>query len=92
MDEILVTNWKQVDADDFYLSDDWPENKGNKAELLKMVENGDLYYAYIVGAVAYAVYGVMDSHQVFIDDNWDILLHCESSIIRQGHISAIEYN
>lgn len=80
---IIVSNWEQVDADDFYLSDDWAKSEGEDevAKAKALQEDERLYVAYIVGAVNFAIYRQMDADKVFINAEGDVILHCESGII-----------
>lgn len=87
---ILVTNWEVVDKDDFYLTKEWLKNNQDKTneeikELLREVNNKSVYYGYIVKAVDYAIYYQMDSQQVLINSNCEVLVECESSIIDNKH-------
>lgn len=90
---ILVTNWEAVDKDDYYLSKDWIENGGkeNIKEARKLQKNDELYEAYIVNAVDYAIYYQMDARKVFINSDMDVILNCESAIISNGMEKAIKY-
>jgi len=85
--EILVTDWEKVEADDFYLSEKWAKKEGVEEMLLarKLCQKGKLYIAYIVNAVEYAVFTQMDAQQVFIDGDCNILVYCESAIISNNH-------
>ena len=92
-DLILTTDWEKVPINDFYLTDDWKEfNEEQRKELIGLAENNDLYYGYIVGAIAYSIYTQMDSSQVLINSDMDILGHCESAIIDNDMKEVIEYN
>ena len=94
-DMILVTNWDKVDKGDFYLTDEWLSLIGSKSrqrELKRMAREGTLYEAYVVPALSYAIYGQMDAHQVFIDDNGDEQLSCESAVIGNDHHERWEYS
>jgi len=87
-DLIIVTDWEEVDKDDFYLSDKWLDEIGSKArqrELKKMAKNGELFIAYEVYAVNYATYSRMDAHQLFINEDSDVMLQCETAIISNSH-------
>ena len=91
---ILVSDWEKVEKDDFYLSDEWKEREGDlevdKARDLQKENN--LYAAYIVDAKNYALYSQMDADQVFINNDNDIILRCESCIINNNHKHRIEYD
>ena len=90
---ILVTNWERVEADDFYLSDDWKsESKERIKAAQKLQAEKNLYVAYIVPAVSYAIYTQMDAQQVFINNDMDVVLDCESVVIENKHDKRIEYN
>lgn len=94
-DMILVTNYDEVDKDDFYLSDDWLSRIGSKAEqrrLKRMAKEGNLYDAWVVSALSYAIYGQMDAHHIFIDEGGDEVLSCESDIIGDEHREKWEYH
>ena len=81
---IIVTDYEPVDIDDFYLTDEeWIKNNNitNIEELRELVKAGRLYEAYEVEAECYAIYGQMDAGQVFIDDEDNILMVCESVVI-----------
>ena len=80
---ILVTNWEEVEKDDFYLMNDWLKriDKDGRRELKRLQKMGQLYKAYIVPAENFALYREMDALQVFIDKNFDIVLICEGAII-----------
>jgi len=88
---ILATDWEEVPTDDFYLSKEWNEDEKQKKEAKKLARNKKLYYAYIVSALDYCLYVQMDSNQVFIDDDMNIILLCESAIINNGMRKVIEY-
>lgn len=88
MDMIIVTDWDKVDKDDFYLSNEWLDEIGTKCrqkELKKMARNEELFLAYEVAAVAYAIYSRMDASQIFIDGDGDIVLDCESVMIGNSY-------
>ena len=94
-DYIMVSNWDKVDKDDFYLSDDWLEEIGSKKrqrELKHMAKEGNLFEAYVVPAIHYAIYSQMDAHQVFINEDGDEVLSCESTIIGHDHRERWKYN
>ena len=82
-DLIVVTNWEEVDKDDFYLSKDWEKEVGK--DNIKIAKNyqkaGGLYIAYIVNAKDYCIYGQMDSDQIFIDEDQNVVLRCETQVI-----------
>ena len=93
MEEILVTDWEKVDADDFYLSDKWADSIGD-VEIVDMArrlqKESKLYIAYRVPAKNYAIYRQMDAFQVFIDGDCNIVLDCESAIIGNHHAHRVE--
>jgi len=72
---IVCTNWGKVEKDDFYLSDDW--NEEGKKEAKKLQKEGKLYYAYYADAKDLCKYKVLDMNQVFINENEEIIMHCE---------------
>ena len=92
-DYVMVTNWEQVDKDDFYLTED---NKDVEPETLKQAResqaNGNLYIGYIVAAVNYVVYRQMDARQIFIDEDADEIMSCESAIIDNSHTGRFQYD
>jgi len=88
---ILVTDWEKVEKDDFYLTDDWKKENDN-TEARELQKEGKLYVAYIVNAVSYAIYTQMDADQVFIDNDGEVILHCESAVIGNNHEHREEYN
>jgi len=94
-DLILVTDWDKVDKDDFYLSDEWLDEIGSKKrqrELRRMAKNNELFEAFEVPAMSYAIYRQMDAHQVLINEEGDVLLSCESAIIDNDHKARWEVN
>lgn len=72
---VMVTNWKEVDVDDFYLT---KENKDIEPETLRKAKElqaeGNLFYGYIVAAVNYVIYRQMDARQIFIDEDGDEIM------------------
>ena len=92
---IMVTNWEKVEADDFYLTDEkWAKNVNPEdLQLAKELQaDGKLYLAYTVSAVHYAIYKTMDASQIFIDDDGNEILSCESAIIEDKHKHVEEYS
>lgn len=88
MSNIVVTDWEEVEVDDFYLSDEWISEIGSKEkqkELKEMAENNEIFEAFLVDCCNYAVFQQMDSQKVFIDSSRNILLHCESTVIDNDH-------
>ena len=92
-DLIVVTNWEEVEEDDFYLSDDWIGEVDEYVieEARKLQKEGKLFYAYIVKAMDFAIYGQMDSDQIFIDEGMDEVMHCETQIIDTDFRDKWEY-
>jgi len=90
---IIVTNWDKVDKDDFYLSDKWKDEAGEDSlkQAKELQEKGELYEAYIVRAVDYAIYGQLDSDQVFVNDDCDVIVNCESQVINSDHEHRAEF-
>ena len=93
---IGVTNWEKVEEDDFYLTDDWlKEQLGLEQvdidEVRARAKNGNLYLAYVVSAVDYAVYSQMDAHQIIIDLDFNEVVSCESVVIDNTHDKRIEW-
>ena len=78
----------------FYLSDGWTEEAGKEeiAKARKLQKEGNLYLAYIVKALDYALFGQMDADQVFIDKSFDVILRCEGALIDNKHSHKIEYD
>jgi hypothetical protein len=96
-DFIIVTNWEEVEADDFYLTDKWlmdncGKTKKEAKELRQMARNKDLSIGYIVGAKNYCIYSQMDAQQVFINNDCDVLVDCEGCVIDNEHKHKEEYN
>ena len=103
MGYILVTDWIEVDKDDFYLTRDlfqnevyiypWIENasKENMKQARKLQKSGELYYGYIVDATNYAVFQQMDSEQVLIDSDANVIIICENAIIGNNHTHREKY-
>ena len=89
---ILVTDWEKVETDDFYLTDEWmKEDIDNIKQARQLQEEGKLYEGYIVDAKNYAIYWQMDADKVFINEDMDVVLHCESTVIGNDHKKRIEY-
>ena len=90
---ILVSNWEKVDANDFYLSNKWAEREDKesvkKAKELQKEDN--LYHAYIIDAKCYALFSQMDSDEVYIDRDGEIILKCGTAIIDNKHEFRTEY-
>jgi hypothetical protein len=87
MDMIIVTDWEQVEKNDFYLSADWLKNtdKETMKEARKLQKAGKLYIAYEVPAKSYCIYQQMDAQQIFINSDGDRVLDCEGAIIGNNH-------
>jgi len=88
MSNIIVTDWEKVDVDDFYLSDEWISEIGNKKrqkELKEMAKNDNLFEAFLVDGSNYAIFKQMDSQKVFINSDKETMLHCESAVIDNSH-------
>jgi len=90
----MVTDWERVDKDDFYLTKKWEKNGGkeNIKEAKKLQQEGHLYIAYIVTALSYAIYAHMDASQIFINEEGDKVLQCESAIIGNNHTNRWEHH
>ena len=87
-DMIVVTDWDEVDEDDFYLSNEWLDEIGSKSRqkaLKKMARDGGLFEAFEVSALSYVIYKQMDSRQVFINENSEVELICEGCVIGDTH-------
>ena len=93
-DNILVTDWEEVQKDDFYLTKAWQEEVGkeNMKRAKELLDLNDLYIAYIVPEVHYAIYVQIDATQVFIDREMNVIFYCESAVIGNTHRERIEYN
>lgn len=92
-DLIVVTDWEAVEKDDFYLSKDWVENNPESVkQARKLQKEGKLFVAYIVSAVSYCIYKQMDSNQIFIDEDGNEIMHCETAIIGDEHQDRWAYN
>lgn len=92
-DLILCTSWERVAGDEFYLSYEWErEESENIKKGRELQKEGNLYYGYIVPAVDYAIYLQMDAHQVLIDNDFNIIVNCESAVIDNKQDKAIEFS
>ena len=91
---ILVSDWEKVDKDDFYLSESWEKKEGkeNIKTAKELQKKGELFYGYIVSAVSYAIYGQMDSNQVLINNDGDVIIHCGDTVINNDHSHREEYD
>lgn len=89
----MVSDWENVEKDDFYLSDKYLKIEGDCVKnARKLQKEGILYVAYIVNAVNYAIYDKMDANKVFIDDECNVVLNCESAVIGNDHTFKQKYN
>lgn len=84
---ILVSDWEKVEKDDYYLSDEWAKKNEitNIKQIRQLQAEDKLYLSYIVDATDYAVYRQMDSDLVFIDNDGEVMLYCETAIIGNNH-------
>lgn len=82
---ILVSDWEKVEKDDFYFSREWEVKEDNVKQARKLQKENNLFIAYLVDAVSYAIYSQMDAQQVLIDRDANIVLHCESAVIGNSH-------
>lgn len=90
---ILATDWELVEKDDFYLSDDWKEeDKDTKEKAKKLAGFERLYRAYICNPVSYCVSNQIDANEVYINNDFDIIIRCETTIINTNMQKCIEYN
>ncbi len=94
-DYIVVTNWEEVDINDFYLTDQWLKesellNDEEIEEIRQMARDKELYIAYEVSAKYYALYRQMDAYQIFINVDGDHMLYCETVNIDNNHCSKWE--
>lgn len=92
-DLIVVTNWEEVEKDDFYLTKEWEKEVGkeNIKRAKALQKEGNLFIAYIVNAKDYCIYGQMDSDQIFIDDKQNEILRCETQVIGDDLEDKWEY-
>ena len=92
-DLIVVTNWEEVEKDDFYLTKEWEKEVGkeNIKRAKALQKEGNLFIAYIVTAKDYCIYGQMDSDQIFIDDKQNEILRCETQVIGDDLEDKWEY-
>jgi len=88
-DYVIVTDYKKVSPDDFYLSDKWLNaaccSDITPQQLRDMAKAGELFEAFIVSATAYCIYDTMDSQMVYVDGDMNELIYCESAVISPGH-------
>ena len=94
-EHVMVTDWDKVDIDDFYLTDDeWAKSVDPEtlARAKELQAEGHLYFAYVIPAVHYVIYHTMDSAQIFIDEDGDEIMSCESEIIDNTHKQHFEYS
>ncbi len=93
---ILVSNWEQVEKDDFYLSDEWGKDEygrlDNTREARDLQRENDLFFGYIVKAIDYAIYAQMDSSEVLINSSGEVIVNCETQVIDNDHEYKVEYN
>lgn len=57
-----------------------------------MQADGQLFIGYVVPAVNYVIYKQMDARQIFIDENGDEIMSCESEVIGNNHKEHFEYS
>lgn len=91
---VMVTDWEKVEVDDFYLTDEgWAKNlhPDNLKQAKELAKAGELYIAYVVPAVHYAIYIQMDARQIFIDGEGDQIMSCEGVVIANNHEKCFEY-
>ena len=84
MDMVIVTDFEKVELDDFYLSNEWGDEK-QRIKLKEMVREGSLFVGYEVEAINYLIFSQMDACQVFISGDGEILLRCEVVAIGNEH-------
>ena len=91
-DFIIVTDMEPVEKSNFYLSKEWEKNtdKDTMRKARRLQRQGCLFVAYRVAAVTYAIYSQMDAGQIFIDDNKDEVMQCESEVIGNDFHDAWE--
>ncbi len=91
---VMVTDWRKVDADDFYLTDEeWAKDDPEAVKHAKELQSkGELFYGYIVAAVNYVIYRQMDASQIFIDEDGEKVMSCEGEIIGNKHQEQFEYS
>jgi len=92
---ILVSNFDKVEKENFYLTNEWGKKIYGRLdeikEARKLQEKGNLYYAYIVPALSFAIYWQMDAQEVFINSEMEVVLEGESSVIDTNFNNKIEY-
>jgi len=94
---LLVTDYEKVNPNAFYLTDWWLEKGTNcccemtPQQIRDMAKRGELFEAFIVSAASYDLYPRTDSQMVYIDRDSNVIVHCEPSIIENGHKHREEY-
>ncbi len=96
MDYVLVTNHDKVDVEDFYLVDEaWLKDNcagdATAESLRQAAKDGELFEAYIVSALRYCIYRQLDAHQVFINIDDEVVMHCKGAIIDSDKKDCWEY-
>lgn len=94
-DLIIVSNWDEVDANDFYLSKEWEKTEGKESvkKARELQKESNLFEAFILPAKAYALYKLSDADKVLINRDGDTILHCEGAVIEcENHVYREEYN
>jgi len=95
-DLILVSNYEEVENDDFYLEEEWLKEECKTKEEIKeikeMQKEGKLYYGYIVSALTFALHNQMDAQQVIMDKDANVLIDCESQVIDNDFEFKEQYN
>lgn len=93
---ILVSNWDEVEKDNFYLSNKWGKDSYGRLDEVKqgrkLQKEGELYYGYIVDAKNYAIYYQLDANEVLINGDGEVIIQGESQVIDNDHKHQEEYN
>ncbi len=91
---IIVTNWDEADVNDSCLSREYLSGQGIKGKdattARKLAKEGNLYEAYLVNAVNYCLYSQMDAQYVLIDDDGNIVVNGEGSVIGNDFKDKLE--
>lgn len=92
---VIVTNWEEVETDNFYLTDKgWAKNidKETMERAKKLQAEGHLYYGYVVSAVVFLTYKQMDAGEVFINEDGECIMECEGEVIDNEYEDAFAYS
>jgi hypothetical protein len=95
-DCICLTDWAEVEKDEYYLSDDWlvdkmgSYSKKEARELRKKAQEGELFTAYVAPAKSVALYSQFDSEFVIIDKEGDIVVRGEGTVTNSDAVEKWE--